>query len=147
MRALLVFLIFSFCLLQVSCNQQTLPPIKDAETLRKECAALYQQFPTPEIPTNSFPRPTLFKISREKWPPSVVALNPIEVSKDTVGVFILLPESEFKRTENEKVIVGYFVHINLNETPFYRHHLELFTFKNTEFGGIYQVERARITNY
>jgi len=146
MRALLAFLILSFCLLLASCNRQTLPPIKDAEKLRKECAALYQQFPTPEIPTNTFPRPTPFKIPQEKWPSSVVAFNPIGVSEDSVGIFIFFPESEFKRAENERVIVGYFVHINLNETPFHEHHLGLFTFKNTEFSGIYQVETPRITN-
>jgi hypothetical protein len=151
MRFLTAILILPFYLLLVSCSRENLPPIKDAETLRKECSVLFQKFPTEQIPTNIVAKRFTLKfheISQEQWPPSVAALNPVGVRKNIAGIFIYL-KAERKRIENGNFIIGYFVLINPNKIPlpneasmliFSRNSLG-FIFKSTDFGDIYVVEQ------
>jgi hypothetical protein len=148
MRVLLTILILPFCLLLVSCTKQSLPPIKDAE-----CSALFQKFPTEEIPTNATPFTYLSKfhvIPKEQWPTSVAALNPTEVYKNIAGIFIL-PKSERKLVENGNIIAGYFVLICPNKMPLpsdasmlkFRPNSLGLIFKSTDFANIYVVEQPK----
>src|SRR5258708_4774725 len=119
MRFLPAILILPFCLLLVSCAKQSLPPIKDAEVLRKECSALFQKLPTEEIPTNASPYTYISKfheIPKEQWPPSVAALNPIHVSKNNGGIWIVL-KSKAGVLENGHIFMGYYVLVIPNKMP------------------------------
>jgi hypothetical protein len=147
-RTFLFILILPFCLLLVSCRRPALPPIKDAEALRNDCANLYKQFPAEEIQTNTSPEKYKFtKVPKEKWPPSVAALNPDEVYKNVAGIFIN-PKSDRARTENGNFIVGYFVLVNPNKMPLPSDYGALrlkpnlgLIFKPTDFDNVYEVEQ------
>jgi len=135
MRTLSFIWIFPFCLLLASCSRNSLPPIKDAETLHKDCTILYEEFPTQEIPTNHNPYDFSYKllhIPKEKWPPSIVALNPDRVDKNIMGILIF-PKSGHERARGGDVMVWYFVLVNQNKIP------PPSNFKPTDFDNIYKV--------
>lgn len=85
------FVLF-FSLSLVSCSKNKLPGIKDPETLRTDCAILYQEFPE-TVRTNvhiAYLRTIPNLIPQDKWTPAVLALKPAEVLRCRHGICILI---------------------------------------------------------
>lgn len=102
-------LILLFSLFLVSCSQNKLPGIKDPETLRKDCAILYQEFPE-IIKTNvhiAYLRTIPNSIPQEKWTPAVLALKPVKVLRCQHGICLLIGGNMVGG--NTKGNAGYFV--------------------------------------
>jgi hypothetical protein len=121
----------------------SLPQIKDAELLRKDCLRLCNEFPLPVLDTNQmffkelndtnkpkFVRGLLKqehckKIPKESWPNSIVQLHPFDVYRDEFAVCICLiqnahptgPSADLKVAAHNWVVKGYYVHTNPNEAP------------------------------
>jgi hypothetical protein len=92
MRTTIVILFLICGSLLISCSGSRLPKIKEPETLRKDCANLYNQFPN-EILTNGLGRVFVISsgfIPKEKWTHTILALNPFQVTKSKYGVRILI---------------------------------------------------------
>jgi hypothetical protein len=121
MRAPAVALTFASCLLLVSCSSSKLPKIKDPETLRKDCAVLFQQFPLEETDKNSPLHEFEFpfrdrEIPTEKWPTSIQALHPLKVTRDKYAICIWILPNTTEQSKNW-VFKGYYVLENHNASP------------------------------
>jgi outer membrane biogenesis lipoprotein LolB len=120
-----------FCsLLLTSCTSNKLPKITDPEALRKDCAALYQQYPS-ETKTNRLGREYFIYgrlVSKGKWTPAISALKPLQVVKDKCGIRIYIQV-------RKEWFVGYYVFFDqTTATP------TRIILKNTEVKGIYEFE-------
>jgi hypothetical protein len=113
MRSAGTLLVASLCLVLPSCRQYALPPIKNPEQLRKDCALLYQQFQISTnhpFYTNSHNRLYLLRVvPKDKWPPSVSDLKPRFVYTDYFGVSILI----YSGNSSDK---GYYLQFNRKES-------------------------------
>lgn len=116
MNATRYVVVLAASLLLVSCGKKaSLPPIKDGQSLRRECVALIQQFPEGTIPSNG-------------WPKAVRALKPIRVTRERDHIRILL------RQERGKFAGGYEVFENPELSP----PTQGVWVQKTEFRGVYQ---------
>jgi hypothetical protein len=117
-------------LLLASCSSSKLPEITNPEALRKDCAILYQQFPS-KTKTNSLGRVYVVSqgfVSKEKWTPAISALKPLQVLKDENGIRI------FIYTDKER-IRGYYVFFDQTQAKPTR-----LILRNTNAVGIYEFE-------
>src|SRR5664280_778255 len=118
MRAQFAILILLLAL--VSCARHELPPVKDAEALRKDCAVLYEQFPVSELQTNipDYDYQSdlgIRKIPQDKWPPSILALHPYLVCSYQGGIQMWIYWSRYK--DEGKYWNGYYVVVNPDLPP------------------------------
>jgi hypothetical protein len=117
-------------------STNSLPQIRDATTLRKDCVALYQSFSL----TNQSPEASI-KIPKEKWTAAMVALKPFDVDKDNFGIAIwIIRQSPIRENWIAK---GYFISCSTNtESPPSAGTLRgRFIFNKTEQEKIYQFEQ------
>jgi hypothetical protein len=140
------FLICTFVLL-VSCSRNELPVIGDADLLHKECADLYEQFPTNDVAsTNYNPELGMKAIPEEKWSPSIKALNPHGVIRNKYGVVILI-KSQRPRNLDDWVVKGYYVLVKQAQDPFpgkitpLSRKPSLFRYNPTDYKDIYEIEQ------
>lgn len=145
MRAHPSFLILLSGLMIVSCARHELPPVKDAEALRKDCAILYEQFPVSELSTNAPDYQYqhglgIRKISNDKWPPSILALHPYMVCNDQGGIALWIVPS--KNADQGKWWNGYYVVVNPKQpTPqAATHHM---VFSPTKQNGILLMKQEK----
>jgi hypothetical protein len=118
MRIAISAFVCALALLLVSCDSNRLPAIKNPEQLRKDCAALHEQFPVDEsmLATNSGYRydyergSPIGSVPKDKWPPSITTLKPFAVnsSKYGIDISILGIRGDVK---------GYFLPIHTNSLP------------------------------
>jgi len=116
-RLLPFALIPPLCWLLVSCSRHQLPPIKDAELLRKDCALLFEQFPVSELSTNvpdyEYQHSLGFrKIPQDKWPSSIAALHPYLVCSYQGGIQMWIAG-----VEEGKIWHGYYIDVKPEVPP------------------------------
>jgi hypothetical protein len=140
------FLPFLFAILAFSlsgCSRHPMPPIKDAEALRKDCLALYQEYLNYQVPTNApnfdYQNGLGFKeIPREKWGSSILELNPYMVCIYQDGVQIWI---ELSKRGNLGYGQAYHVSSNPDLPPPSFTTSNHFVFKPASYNGIYIVEQ------
>jgi hypothetical protein len=106
-------LLMCFCsLMMVSCSCHELPPVKDAEALRKDCAILLNQFPPRELPTNE-PNQQLGirPIPKAKWLSSIQALQPSQVYSYGGGILLWIDGTRSMK-DIGKYWNGYYIIVN-----------------------------------
>jgi len=105
-----ILVLFS-CMLLASCSGHKLPKVRDPETLYKECAALWSQFPDEVTQTNRVGQPIRTEplIPPEKWTTAIAALKPSLVMRGEFGICIF--------TDPEKEYAGYYVFITAQGPP------------------------------
>ena len=113
----------------------SLPRIRDAEQLRKNCVLLCQKFPLAPLNTNQMlfkelnntNIPKFFRrhlgqehlreIPKESWPNSIQELHPFRVTRDEYAISIWLIENSHHGAKGNWVAKGYYVHTNPSESP------------------------------
>jgi len=132
-------------LLLASCSSSKLPKITDPEALRKDCAVLYQQFPS-ETKTNRFGRVFVIHggfVSKEKWTPAISALKPLQVVADKYGIRIYI----YIFASGERV-GGYYVFFDQTTStpnePVPGWRADGLIFRNTKTKGIYEFEEPEV---
>jgi len=145
-RLLPFALIPPLCWLLVSCSRHQLPPIKDAELLRKDCALLFEQFPVSKLSTNvpdyEYQHSIGFrKIPQDKWSSSIAALHPYLVCSYQGGIQMWIAELPIK--EQGKLWQGYFIVVKPEEPPPPQAATNQFVFQQTEKAGILLLKQTR----
>ena len=135
-----------YCSLLVSCSRHVLPPIKDAELLRKDCALLLEQFPVSELSTNV---PEYWwqhslgfhKIPEANWPPSISALHPYLVCSYQGGLQMWIVNLPIK--EQGELWQGYFVVVKPEQPPPPQAATNYFVFQQTDKAGILLLKQLK----
>jgi len=152
MRVPVFTLIFFSGLLLASCSRNKLPPIKDPETLRKDCAVLYVQFPI-IIDTNQIAKygvgntnGIVRDIPTNNWPFSIQNLKPIQVKRSRFGIYIWIETNKHPTVtiSGNWTAKGYFVSCSSfspykikNNVPF---------FEETDLPGIYAISMPAVAD-
>jgi hypothetical protein len=142
MRVSVFALILLCCLLLASCSRNKLPPIKDPETLHKDCATLFQQFPI-IIDTNQiakhgdwYTNVIVRDIPTNNWPLSIQNLKPFQVKRSRFGINIWIKTNKHPTLtiSGNWTAKGYFIPFSsfsiYGNVPF---------FKQTDMPGIYEI--------
>jgi hypothetical protein len=139
MRKLSPFVILGCSLTLVSCARHELPPIKNAEALRHDCAILFQQFPVSEISTNvlgyDYQHSLGFcYVPKSNWSASISALHPYLVCSYQGGIQIWI---DCVRLQDQgKYWHGYYVIVKPEVPPPPQAASNHFVFKPTDLDGI-----------
>lgn len=94
---LIIVVLLCACLFS-ACHKEVVAPLKDPAKLRADAARLLQELPPGDIPKTT-------------WPPSIKALNPLQVTREPDNIKILLAH------ENGKFSVGYHVYADNEHRP------------------------------
>jgi hypothetical protein len=146
MRVSVFALILLCSLLLASCSRNKLPSIKDTETLRKDCATLFQQFPiimdTNQIAKygDGYTNQIVRDIPTKNWPFSIQNLKPFQVKRSRFGIdiWIRTNKNPTETISGNWTAKGYFVPCSsfsiygnrFSNVPFY---------KQTDLPGIYEI--------
>lgn len=138
-----VLLLFLCCgVLLVACSGK-LPKIKDPETLKKECATLFQEFPD-VIRTNKYGQPGIIDlhiVKSEQWTPEISAMNPVVVLKCKFGILIGIHAKK-------EGIEGYYVSLDSTaQMKSVEYDLKQRKFQKTNFNGIYTYQESLVEIY
>ena len=145
MRHPITSLIICCSLALVSCAHHELPPVKNAEALRNDCAILFQQFPVSELSTNvpdyDYQHSLGFReILKTNWPPSISALHPYLVCSYQGGIQMWI--AAFPMKEQGKYWNGYYVVVKPDEPIPPQAATNHFVFKRTGLDGILLVKQT-----